>query len=99
MELPVRGSRVLLMAFSICDGVWGKFPSSIRGVTLTPIWETVTEITILLLSIPAASSLSSSTSKSESNLSSRRCAPVDENEWGNERESSPPPLSEALLDV
>ena len=98
-QLAVLGSRVLVIAWLSSAGLLGTVPSSIRGVSLTPICETLTCSSILLLSVPVDSSLSSSTSDSESSLSSSTWSPVEENECGNDRESSMPPPSEERWDV
>ncbi len=52
----------------------------------------------MLLLVPVSSSFSSSISEDESRESLRTCSPVDENEWGNERESIEPPESWARLE-
>ena len=98
-QLASLGSSVLTIAWLSSAGFEGTVPSSIRGVSRTPIWETLTNILIQLLSTPEVSSFNSETSESESNLSSNSCMPVVENECGKETESSSPPAKEALTEL
>ena len=74
------GFMLLDLESSNSNGVDGRLPLSIRGVILTPIWETCTDIWAILLLTPLDSSFNSSISEDESMVSLSTCSPVDEKE-------------------